>query len=137
MHWHWHRRRPHHHVRPVLLIRGLAIELEPSEKLIMASTITVGGKGETLSIEYIDANGTVISPSPAPDSPPVWTNSDNTVATDAVSADGNTNVVTGFKAGTDAVGLSLVIGGVTFIATEEITVTDAVASVRIVATPNP
>lgn len=89
-----------------------------------------------LSIAFADAHGNPIPTPPPLDGPPVWTVSDGAVATVAASADGLTAVVTPATEGAVSISIVVMIGGVSFNAAVDITVTaaavPAVASVSIV-----
>lgn len=139
----WHRRHHHRHVRPFLVIRGIAIELEPEETLLMALNMTVG-QTDGLTIAFLDQNGQPMATTPTPDSPPVWTASTPATDTLAIAADGLSAVDTAVGAGTDTVTLAVVVGGVTFNAQLDVNVTapappaQVLTNVAIVAgTPTP
>ncbi len=104
----------------------------------MAYTIAVG-ETENLSIEYLDQNGQPMDPTPTPDAPPEWAQTDDTVQDLVAAADGNTATATGLRGpATDTVQLSLSIGGVLWTDTVEATVTapaQILTSVHIVAAP--
>ena len=48
----------------------------------------VAGQKDPLTIAFIDQNGNPMSPTPAPDSPPSWSNSNTGAATLTVAAEG-------------------------------------------------
>jgi hypothetical protein len=126
------RRHPFRNVRPVLLLRGLAIELEPQERLIMSLTMSVS-QTDALSIAYLDQNGKPMATPPTPDSAPTW--SDTTPATETLTvADGGlTAELAALEAGTDTVNLTVVVAGQTFTAQLDVTVEGQVlTSVEIV-----
>lgn len=87
---------------------------------------------DTLSIVALDAADDPVAPITF-DSPPVWTNSNPAAATNLPSADGTTNVLTPIAVGqTTTVGVTAIIGGVTFTASADYTVVaGAVASIQI------
>jgi len=87
----------------------------------MAATMNVG-QALPIAIQYLDQNGNVMSPPPTPDAAPTWSNSDNTIGTLVVGANGQTAVETGVAAGTTNVGVSLAVGGKSFSATLAVTV---------------
>ncbi len=138
----FYRHRHHHHVRAVLIVGNFAVELIPQEILHMATTINVG-QTLPLSIRYLDTTGQPMTTPPAPDAAPSWTNTDAAVATLTPAADGLTADALGVAAGSDVVDLTLMVGGVSFSASLDLTV-DAVVpvqtlgSIEIVAgTPTP
>ena len=101
----------------------------------MATTDTVG-QTLPLSLVYLDQNGAPMATPPTPDSPPSW--SDTTPATETltVAPDGMTATALAVAAGTDTVGVTVVVGGKTFSASLAVTVTPApqvLTSVEIVA----
>ena len=100
----------------------------------MATTIHIN-QIDTQSIVAVDATGAIVTPV-AFDSPPVWTNSNPAAATNVVSADGLTNVLTPVAAGqTTTVAVTAIIGGVTFTATTDYSVVSgSVASISIADT---
>lgn len=91
----------------------------------------------TLSLIAVDSNGNPVGF--APDAPPVWTNSDESVATSVVSGDGLTDTLTPVKVGgVTTVNVSASIGGVGFSASiDEAVVAGAVAGIKIVETFSP
>ena len=74
--------------------------------------------GHTVTCTYIitDQNGNPMLVQPPLDSPAVWTDapSPSGADTSAASADGTTNVVTAAAAGSDTVGVTVIVGGSTF-----------------------
>ncbi len=105
----------------------------------MAYEIAVG-ETESLSIEYLDQNGEPMVPTPTPDTPPEWAQTDDTVQDLVAAADGLTATAKGLAAGSDTVQLTVIVGDKTFTDTTEATVTapaQILTSVRIVATPAP
>lgn len=91
---------------------------------------------DTISIQAVDASGNVVPVTY--DSPPVWTNSNPAAATNVVSADGTTNVVTPVASAigqTTTIGVTAIISGTTFTASNDYTIiAGTVASIRLVDT---
>ena len=135
--WH-HRHHKHHHFHPHVWLRvgQTAILLNSLERTYVMSQLHID-QIVTLSLVAVDAKGNPVTLTP--DSPPVWTNTDETAASSAVSADGLTDVLTPVTVGkTTTVNVSVAIGGVTFTATiDEAVVAGAVAGVKIVETFSP
>lgn len=87
----------------------------------MAVEATVGHT-ITSTILYLDANGNPMLTKPVPDAPPTWTQSTPATDTLSVSADGSTATDVGVAAGSDTLSLALMVGGVQFAATQQITI---------------
>jgi hypothetical protein len=101
-------------------------------------TVNVGHSIE-FAIVYLDANGNPMLTTPTPDSPPAWSNAPSAPSVDSftVAADGLTAMLTALAAGTDAVSLSVTVGGVAFSASISIEIDAApqvLSSVAIQAT---
>ena len=103
----------------------------------MTDTVTVG---HLINFSYAitDQSGNDMLTQPPLDSPAVWTDAPATppVDTFVASADGTTALLTATAAGSDTVGLTVIVGGATFTASDLVTITAApqVASgVRIVS----
>ena len=91
----------------------------------MPAVIVNVGHKVSMSIVYLDANGNPMLTTPTPDSPPVWTDSTPATGGLVVSADGLTAVETAIAPGSDTVNLTVVVGGVSFAASQAITVDTA------------
>ena len=119
-------RRHHGHPRVFLVISGYYYELNPYWRLEIMTQLTVGHV-DTLTYVIVDANGNPMIPQPALDSPAVWTDAPSAagVETFAAAADGTSAVVTATAAGSDTVGLTVIVGGKTFTASDLITVSAA------------
>lgn len=95
----------------------------------MAQVPVTVGHTVTNVIQYFDQNGNPMIVTPTPDTPNVWTDSGSAesppIDTSAVSTDGNTQTVTATAAGTDQVGVTVVVGGKTFTASVEIDISPA------------
>lgn len=107
----------------------------------MAYTLDVG-KTELFAIEFLDQNGQPMGPTPTPDSPPSWAQTDPSIQSLTSAPDGLTAQATGLAAGSDTIQLSLSVGGQSFTATVDATVnavqpTQTLTSIGIVATPGP
>lgn len=91
---------------------------------------------DTLSIQATDIGGNPVKF--VPDTPPVWLNSNPAAVAMTVSADGLSAVlvpVAGAVGEVTTVTLSVTIGGVTFTATDDLTVVEgAIAGVQIIDT---
>jgi hypothetical protein len=90
------------------------------------ATVNVGHE-VICTIMYLDQNGNPILTTITPDKAPVWTDTPSAsgVDTNTVSADGSTDVVNALAAGSDTVGLSVVVGGKTFTDSALLTITPA------------
>jgi uncharacterized protein YjdB len=73
---------------------------------------------------------------PTPDSPPTWTNTNPSAETVAAATDGLTASATAVAAGTDTITMTAIVGGTSFSASIDVTVTEAqrLTSVQIVVT---
>ncbi len=100
--------------------------LQPGRTVHMADSVSVGHQ-IAFSIEYVDTAGNVMLTPVTPDSPPTWTDAPATppVDTFTVAADGSTALLMASAAGSDTVSLSVTVGGVTFSASDLITITAA------------
>lgn len=90
----------------------------------MATTLAVGHKLE-LAITFLDQNGNPMLDAQTPDAAPTWSNTTPATETIVPSASGLTCEGTTVAAGTDTVSLAVVVNGVTFNATLDVTVTAA------------
>ena len=102
----------------------------------MSDIVTVGHLID-FSIQYVDTAGNPMLTPVTPDSPPVWTNVPSAADTFVASADGLTAVLTATAAGTDTVGLTVIVGGTTYTASDLITINappQTLGGVAIVAT---
>jgi hypothetical protein len=139
---HWCHKHGHQHPGKTrhywLKIAQLAILLVENKELFIMSQLHVD-QTVSLSLQASDAAGNMVKFTP--DAPPTWVNSNPAAATDAVAADGLTDVLTpvaGATGQTTTVTVSVVIGGVTFTATiDEAIVAGAIAGVKIVETFSP
>lgn len=88
----------------------------------MAVTLSIGHT-VALSLVFVDQHGNPMLMPVVPDSPPTW--SDTTPATEtlAVAADSMSAIGTPLVAGNDTVNVSVVVGGQTFAASLDVTVT--------------
>jgi hypothetical protein len=134
--WWWfhkhHKHRHRHHIRVLFSVAVsdeplFAIILEPGKRVHTMTKVTVGHK-IALSISYLDANGNPLLTTPTPDSPPTWANTTPATETLVASADGLSANTTALAPGTDAVSLTVVVGGATFSASLSVEV-DAVPQV--------
>jgi hypothetical protein len=99
-------------------------------------TLSVGHT-DTITIQQLDQNGNPMLAPVTPDTPPVWTNTALTVETIAPAASGLSAVATPIAPGADVISVTLTVGGVTFTASLDETVTAAPqALTSIVLVPN-
>ena len=95
----------------------------------MAKVPVTVGHTVTNVLQYFDANGNPMLITPTPDSPNVWTDSGSAatppIDTSTVSTDGNTQTVVASAAGTDLVGVTVVVGGKTFTGSVEVDISPA------------
>jgi hypothetical protein len=125
--WHLWPFRHRHHVRVVLFVDGYGHELNPHKRTRIMTSVTAGHK-VTYAIAYLDANGNPMLTTPTPDSPPAWTDTIGAADTLTVAADGNSAVLqTGAAdaSSTDTVGVTVVVGGKSFSATDTVDVSAA------------
>jgi hypothetical protein len=115
-------RHPYHHWHAVFVVQGVAVYLTPEETTHMAVTLAVGHT-LNMAVGFLDQHGNPMLTAPTPDSPPGWTNTTPATETIAPAADGLTCVGTPVAAGSDQVSLSLAVGGVSFTASLDVTVT--------------
>ena len=104
----------------------------------MSTTVTVGHSID-YSFIYVDTNGNPMLTPVTPDSPPVWTDAPASppVDTFTVAADGSTAVLAATATGGDTVTLTVIVGGVTYTASDLVTINAApqtLGGVQIVAT---
>lgn len=88
----------------------------------MTTTLSVGHT-LNMSLQFLDQNGNPMLPAPAPDSPPVWSDTTSATETIVASASGLTCVGTPLAPGSDTVSVSTIVDGVTFTATLDVDVT--------------
>jgi hypothetical protein len=138
-HEQWHRRH-HHHIRVVITIGGVAVELIPNGVIHMAAEQKVG-QTTAFSIKFLDANGVEMPAVPLTDAPPAWSQTNAAAELLTAAADGETASAKGVAGGSDVVKLDLKVNGQDFTATIDMTV-DAVVpvgpvltSIEIVAAP--
>jgi hypothetical protein len=115
-----------------------SIHLVPFQENVMDITLSIGHT-LTDAIGFYDQNNNPMLTTPTPDSAPVW--SDTTPATETLVAAANGLTATGtpLAVGSDVVSLTVIVGGVTFTATQNVTVTAApqvLTSVQILPTVN-
>lgn len=102
----------------------------------MAVTLEVG-QTLNMALVFLDQAGNPMTTTPTPDSPPAWV--DSTPATETLTVDGTGLAATGtpLAPGTDTVSVTVVVGGVSFSASLDVTVTAApqvLTSIAIVPT---
>lgn len=146
--WDWNHHHKHHRHKPsrhhlrillVVIVEGKErdfVILQPGRKATLMTTVTVGHK-IALAIAFLDANGNPMVTAPTPDSPPAWSNTNAAAETVTAAADGLSAVATTVAAGTDAINLVVVVGGVSYSASLAVEVDAApqvLTSVAIVPT---
>ena len=95
------------------------------------------GHSVNMTLAFLDQNGNPMLTTPAPDAPPVWTDTTPAVGTLTASGSGLTATELALTPGGDTVTVSLSVGGVAFTATVDITVSavpQVLTSVAIVPT---
>ncbi len=129
--WHWfrhhlkhHSNRHRKHVHVVLFVNGTGFLLHPNEENCIMTTAIVG-QTITYAIGYLDTAGNPMTSPPTPDSAPAWTQTDPATDTLTAAADGNSATALTLAAGTDSISVSLSVGGVSFTASDAVTVTAA------------
>jgi hypothetical protein len=96
--------------------------LFPNEEVKFMTDVSVGHTVVD-TIIYLDQNGNPMLVTPAPDSPPVWTNTAAvTVDTMVVSADGSTDTIQALAVGVDTITVNVIVGGKTFTATQQLSI---------------
>lgn len=115
---------------------GFSVLLIPNMEIFMATNIHID-QIDTITIQPVDAAGNPVA-GVVYDSPPVWTNSNPAAATNVVSADGTSNVVTPVASAigqTTTIGVTAIVSGVTFTASNDYTIiAGSVAGIRLVDT---
>lgn len=128
-----HRMRSHHHHRKRLAIfistDGLdkvGAILIPEERIVLMDQVTVGHT-DTIAIVQVDQNGNPMKTPVAFDAPPAWTNVPGSPPIDGlvVAADGSTAVATALAAGQDTITVTATVGGVTYTATLQLSISEA------------
>lgn len=119
-----------------LYFGNFAVELSPRETIHMAFALNVGQTID-FSIRYLDTTGVEMTTPPKADSTPSWGNLHPDIETLTASGDGLTATATGVAAGTDTIQVSLSVGGQSFTATLDGTVSgtagQTLGSIEIVA----
>ena len=101
------------------------------------STIVNVGHNIALSIGYLDQNENPMLTPVTPDAPPTWSNTATTTETLVVAAGGLTAETTAVSSGTDVISLAVIVAGVTYPASLNVTVDAApqvLTSVEIIPT---
>jgi hypothetical protein len=119
-----------------LKTNGVEILLNPFMEATLAVNLHVD-QTDTQTILATDAKGNPVTPVTW-DAPPVWTNSNTAAATNVVSPDGTSNVLTPVSSGvgqTTTVTVTALFGGAKFTAsTDYLIVSGAIAQIAIVDT---
>lgn len=99
-------------------------ELKPGENKMDPVTLTVGHT-DTMGLEFNDQNGNPMLTQPVPDSPPVWSDAPSPAGDVTFTPVGPSNVTAtelGNAAGTDTVTVVVLVGGVSYTATQLVNV---------------
>ncbi len=99
-------------------------------------TLTIGHSVD-FALVFLDQNGNPMLTTPSPDSPPVWSDITPATGTLVPSASGLTASELAIAAGSDTVSVSLMVAGVSFSASIDVTVeaaTQVLTSVQIAGT---
>jgi hypothetical protein len=123
-----HRRRHHwwqrHHGRHDFVVVQERT-LTPNGADTMNPVTVAIGHVVNLAIIYLDQQGNPMLVTPTPDSPPVWTDSPVPAGCCTFVSTGSTAVDTAVAAGADTVGVTVIVGGVTFTASLGVVVSAA------------
>ena len=139
-----HHHPPHRHLRLALVVKTgsrrrhgiMVIDGDTQEDnhlrtrgvrhVSTTDTVNVGHQ-IAFSITYVDTSGNPMLTPVTPDSPPTWTDAPSAAGVDTftASADGNTALLVAEAAGSDTVSLSVTVGGVTFTASDLVTISAA------------
>ena len=99
-------------------------------------TVTVGHKVD-FTLAFLDQHGNPMLTAPTPDAAPTWTDTTATTGTLSVSPSGLTASELAIAAGADTVSVNLMVGGVAFSASVDLTVQDqpqVLTSIQILGT---
>ena len=139
---HHHHHPPHPHLRLALVVKTGSrrrhghghrwrhkkiIIFEPGVTHVATTDSVNVGHQIAFSINYVDTNGNPMLTPVTPDSPPTWTDAPSAAGVDTFtsSADGTTALLLATAAGSDTVSLSVTVGGVTFTASDLVTISAA------------
>jgi hypothetical protein len=87
------------------------------------STVNVNvGHTVSMSLIFLDQNGNPMLTTPAPDSPPVWSDTTPATGTLTAAASGLTAQEVALAVGADEVDVSVIVSGVTFTALVDLNV---------------
>jgi len=102
------------------------------------SNVTVSvGHTVSFALAFLDQHGNPMLTTPAPDAPPVWTDTTSATGTLSAAPSGLTAQEIAVAVGTDTVSVALAVGGVAFSASIDLTVQaepQVLTSVGILAT---
>ena len=113
----------HHHRRHYQLV-DLKV-LNPNGGIAMNPVTVSVGHTVNCSIIFLDQNGNPMQTTPTPDAAPTWSDSPAGATTFTVGPNGLTATDLAVATGTDAISLSLAVGGVSYSATLGVTVSPA------------
>ena len=131
MNWLWYHQRATY-VLLIVAVRGRhhhhhrfhELCLIPNRRNNMSNiTVTVGHKVDFV-LAFLDQHGNPMLTTPAPDAPPVWTDTTSATGTLTASPSGLSASELAIAAGADTVSVSLMVGGVSFSASVDLTVQD-------------
>lgn len=144
MNWLWYRqhvtyvllivsvRRGHHHHR-----RCYELFLIPNRRNHMSNVTVTVGHTVDFTLLFLDQHGNPMLTTPAPDAPPVWADTTSATGTLTASLSGLSASELSIAAGADTVSVNLMVGGVAFSASIDLTVQaepQVLTSVEILAT---
>ncbi len=95
--------------------------LQPERKIRIMTEASVGHK-ISYAIAYFDAKGNPMIAAPSLDAPPTWSNAPSDPSVDSLASSGPSATLSLLAAGTDAVSVSLAVGGVSFSAIDAVTI---------------
>jgi hypothetical protein len=101
------------------------VELKEEQRIMAAPLAPIFvGHVDNMSIVYLDQHGNPMLASPTPDSAPTWAATTPATGTLAAASSGLSAVYTAVAAGSDVVTLTAIVGGTTYSATLDITVSN-------------
>src|SRR6266849_673878 len=113
----------HHHRHRHSHFRCLhEMVLIPRRRNIMSNVTVNVGHNVSFSLLFLDQQGNPMLVTPTPDAPPVWSDTTAATGTLTAAANGLTASEVALAAGTDTVNVSLMVGGVVFPGSIDVTV---------------
>lgn len=89
------------------------------------ATTDIVGQTLPLSLAFLDQHGQPMTVQPSVDSPPQWSNSNPAAETLSVAGDGLSATAVAIAPGVDTITVSVSVGGQSFQATLDVSVTEA------------